>query len=128
MNKSFTILELILVVVISGVLIAMGVVSYQKTVRNTLIKEARSTIELITAAEKIYRSKRESLVTCSGDVDCKAALNIELGLTDWSFNISHQGGNTDIVNINATYTGSRSDITECYRTLRDKSQTDITCN
>gem|GEM_PF-296414 len=54
-KKSFTLIELIIVVVIIGILASMGLPGFNKTKERALDREARANLELIIAAEKIYR-------------------------------------------------------------------------
>jgi len=133
--KAITLIELVLVMVVSGLLITMGVINYQNTIRNGVFKEARSSIELIVMAEKVYRGKEEvygsatlgSYGECANTSDCITKLNLDFHPSgDWDYDVSASGSDVDIT---ATYVGSRTDITSCTATLQDGGDaTGITCN
>ncbi len=55
MQKSFTLVELIIVVVIIGILVAFASPQFAVTKERALDKEAKAIISLIQAAEKIYK-------------------------------------------------------------------------
>lgn len=55
MRKGFTLLELVIVVVVIGILVALASPQFAVTKERALDKEARATISLIQAAEKVYR-------------------------------------------------------------------------
>jgi len=54
-NTAFTLIEVMVVVIIIGILVSMSVPIFTKTMESAREKEARTTLELIYNAEKIYR-------------------------------------------------------------------------
>jgi len=54
-NKGFTLVEMMVVIVIIGILAALGWPNYVRMKEMTLNREARATLALIRAAEKVYR-------------------------------------------------------------------------
>jgi len=54
-KKGFTLVEILVAVVIVGILAAVGLPNYIMIKEKTLNREAKATLELIRAAEKIYR-------------------------------------------------------------------------
>jgi len=54
-NKGFKLIELMVVLVVLAILAAMAVPSFNKSMENAREKEAKTTLELIYNAEKIYR-------------------------------------------------------------------------
>lgn len=58
MKKGFTLLELIIVVVIIGVLVSFAAPQFATTKEKALEQEAKANLNLIMAAEKIYRMEQ----------------------------------------------------------------------
>ena len=56
--KSFTLTELIIVIVIVGILVALGLPSYNRIKEKSLDREAKASLALIRAAEKIYKMEQ----------------------------------------------------------------------
>lgn len=54
-HKSFTLIELLIVVIIIGILAGLGVIQYSKVVVKAKAGKAKHAISLIAEAEKIYR-------------------------------------------------------------------------
>lgn len=55
MKKGFTLIEILVVIVIIAILAALALPNKQKDKENALNREAKATLALIRAAEKIYR-------------------------------------------------------------------------
>jgi len=65
--KSFTLVELLIVVVIIGILGGLGVTNYRKVVVKAKAGKARHAVSLIADAEKIYRVDNGSYVAVAAD-------------------------------------------------------------
>ncbi len=78
-NKSFTLLELVIVIIITGVLATQAVTQYGSYKETTLDKEAKANLKLIVAAEKIYRMET-SFYYDSGTTQPDAITNINTDL------------------------------------------------
>jgi type IV pilus assembly protein PilA len=74
--QGFTLIELLIVVIIAGILVALGLPSYTKIKEQALDREAKVNLKLIQAAEKIYRIEVGGYYP-SGDI---ANLNLYLKL------------------------------------------------
>ena len=56
-DKSFTLVELVIVAVIVGILAAVGLVHYRNTVTRAKAAKAKHGISLIVQAEKVYMTQ-----------------------------------------------------------------------
>ena len=92
-KKSFTLIELVIVVLIIGVLAVIGMPSYTKAKERVLDKEAKSNLALIQAAEKIYRMEAGHYYPPAGTDSAIASINTNLKLnlpsaTSWSYAVT----------------------------------------
>jgi len=76
--KSFTLIELVVVLVIMGVLATLGIAPYNMYRENALDREAEGNLALIIAAEKVYRMEQQAFYT--SPTDSEADLNNKLRL------------------------------------------------
>ena len=106
-NEGFTIIELMVVLVIIGVLASLAIPGFSRTKERAFDKEARITLDLIVAGEKMYRAKIGFYYPSSGTVGESAIednLQLDLSSSSWEYNITGLGG----TNFNATAARSGS--------------------
>lgn len=111
-NSSFTLIEIIVVIIIIGIIAGMGVPGFMKTKYNVLSKEAVSNIKLIAAAEKIYKmeSSNNAYMACSSATNCNSVLKLDLTAANWQYRAQLTGG---VITIYATLASNPN----CYYTL-----------
>ncbi len=91
----FTLIEIIVVVIIMGILVALAVPSYIETREKSLDKEAVAALKLIRAANKQYFSKYDAYYPFSGSVSSLQYINGNLSIfistTNWVYCLSGTG-------------------------------------
>ncbi len=90
---AMTLVELIITVIIVGLLSTFAMPAYVRAKQRAVDKEARSQLQLIQAAEKIYRLEAGSYVDCANNADCNAVLRLDLppGITNrgnWNYSVA----------------------------------------
>jgi len=103
---SFTLLELMIVVIVLTILGTISIPLYRYAVRNSLIREAHSIMSLIIQAEKIYRLEEGSYITCSSTSDCNNKLHLEISSNNWDFRVL----SSPSWQVRAIYIGAGSDV------------------
>jgi len=79
-KKSFTLIEIIIVIVIVGILSAIALPNFGIMREKQLDKEAKAVLKLIQAAERIYRMENGSYYSSSNIALINS--NLRLGLPD----------------------------------------------
>ncbi|MFA6282277.1 MAG: prepilin-type N-terminal cleavage/methylation domain-containing protein [Candidatus Omnitrophota bacterium] len=77
-QKSMTLIEIIMVVVLVGILATIGLVNYRKAIENAKTKEAKSLLLLIQHAEKVYNVEKNDYVVCASTSVCNNVLSLNL--------------------------------------------------
>jgi prepilin-type N-terminal cleavage/methylation domain-containing protein len=75
-NKGFTLIELMIVIVIIGILAAIGVPIYRGYVRKAMAAEGRTLLGSIASAEKVYYVEHNSFMT--GTIDGTSSISTTL--------------------------------------------------
>ena len=94
-KKSFTLIEVLVVIVIIGILVALALPGFGVTKERTLDKEAKANLRLIQAAQKIYRMEMGFYfppATSSSDISLiNANLKVRLPAPpktiSWNYNV-----------------------------------------
>lgn len=90
MNRAFTLLELLIVIIIIGILASIAIPQYRKAVERAWGAEAYSGLKRIEEAEQIFYSDHQNYYACQSPLtaECQKALNIKLAQTGWQYGIS----------------------------------------
>lgn len=91
-RKSFTLLELLLVVAIIGIVSAFAIPGYLGVRQRAEGRQASTQVRLIHTAEKIVNLENYLYVACSGFAACNTNLNIDLPNDGWTYNAVCTGG------------------------------------
>jgi prepilin-type N-terminal cleavage/methylation domain-containing protein len=92
-KKSFSLIELIVVVVIIGILAALALPGFGTSKERVLDKEAKANLALIQAAEKIYRMESGFYYPSSGatnviaDINTYLRVNLPTGALSWTYEV-----------------------------------------
>jgi len=125
-RSAFSILEVMVVAIVLAILSTVAISYYQQAYQNTVFGQGEDIVELITSAQRSYRFEAGSYTTCANADDCSTKLHLDVPVGDWSYAVTTSG--TSVV-ITATYTGARSDVNSCSRTLNaDGTRTSVSCN
>lgn len=96
MKRGFTIIEIMIIVVVISILVGLALPLYNRTMERARDNAATTSLQLIQAAEKIYRLEDPNgnyygPTTGSTDPigDINTNLRLELNPTDWVYTISN---------------------------------------
>jgi type IV pilus assembly protein PilA len=97
-SRGFSLLELIIVTVIVGILVAMAIPQFARTREQALQKDALANLRLIQAAERGYRLENNArefgdcncvnTATCNAADGCNSRLRMSLSPTEWSYSVA----------------------------------------
>ena len=106
-KEGFTLLELLIVIIIVGILATLAIIQYKPYKENTLDREAQANLNLIYAAERIYKFESNNNVYYSNSANnTNAGINSGLSLqlstgastqpADWNYTLTTctSGGNS----------------------------------
>ncbi|RJP28226.1 MAG: prepilin-type N-terminal cleavage/methylation domain-containing protein [Candidatus Omnitrophota bacterium] len=111
-KKSFTLLELLTVIVIIGVLSTLGINQFRAAREMALQREAVANVRLIAAAERISRMETGAFAacTCTTAANCIAAtgcntlLRLQLNTTNWDYSVTVTATNFVVTAVRGTCT------------------------
>lgn len=87
LQKAFTLLEILVVVIIIGILAALGFPNFAKTKESTLDKEAQANLKLISVAEKIYHLENAVYYISADRTAINNGLKLSLPAQNWNYKI-----------------------------------------
>lgn len=111
-NKSFTLMELLIVVIIIGVIAGFAIPGYQKTMARQKVKRLILTATLIGGAQEIYKAKNGRYWGIPDGPDDATSINAGLGLNiipeegvsyDTFALVGFENTNFDVIIADATY-------------------------
>lgn len=93
-ERAFTLLELVIVLIVIGIIMAAGIVNYTSVLNNTRKREAVNLIDSIYVAEKNYMFEAYGAVNaCVNISDCNTKLRLAIPLTtSCAYSASDSGG------------------------------------
>ncbi|MDD5136681.1 MAG: prepilin-type N-terminal cleavage/methylation domain-containing protein [Candidatus Omnitrophica bacterium] len=99
--RGVTLIEILVVIIIIGVLVALALPNYGPMKEHSVGKEAQASLKLIAAAEKIYRMEMGFYYPYGGPSNDTTAINQFLRLslydTNWFYNVSATTGTFNAV-------------------------------
>jgi prepilin-type N-terminal cleavage/methylation domain-containing protein len=123
-KKSFSLIELIVVVIIIGILAALALPGFGTSKERVLDKEAKANLALIQAAEKIYKMESSFYYPSSGSTSVIADINTYLRVSlptsalSWTYTVSTSQATASRLPSSSrvwtlTFTGVGSDEPSC---------------
>lgn len=90
-KKSYTLVELIVVVIILVILGSIALPLYRRAVIKTRDKDAQAMLKLIHKAENIYHTEFNSYISCTDTEDCNTKLKLYLPTDYWTYSVPNAG-------------------------------------
>ena len=122
--KGFTLLELIIVVIIIGVLAALGLASFAGPKEQAAEREAQANLKLISSAEKVFRMEIGQYIQCNNTSEVNNNLRLMIPTSDinWKYMVNTTNSNTTF-NANAQRTSGPQKDTKifCINETQDSS-------
>ena len=86
-KKTYTLAELLIVVVIVGIAAMIGIPQYFKVLEKNQNKQARALIKMILEAEKMNRLKTGKFAPCANSEECNQVLKLSLPQDKWDYSV-----------------------------------------
>ncbi|PIQ87844.1 MAG: hypothetical protein COV73_01970 [Candidatus Omnitrophica bacterium CG11_big_fil_rev_8_21_14_0_20_43_6] len=96
-KRGYTLIEILVVVVIIGILASLGLPNYFKLQEKSLDREAKASLALIRAAERVYRMEIGFYYPDSGsksvsDINTDLKLSLPTSSPKWTYSVTTPGG------------------------------------
>jgi len=111
MRKGFTLVEIIIVLIIIGILVSFALPQFAVTKERALDKEAKVSLALMRAAERVYRMEIGYYYPNTGSVSIVSSINTDLKLSlpdtaspNWSYSLSSPTGIGRAARLGRTWT------------------------
>ncbi|MDP8230910.1 MAG: type IV pilin protein [Candidatus Gorgyraea atricola] len=118
-SKGFTLVEVLIVVIIIGILAAIGIPQFSAAMEKAKGGEARAGLGHIQTAEKIYFAENDAYIGELGDTSLDSlpisALDLTLTQKYWTFTIDVPGENEDGGATGYTATATRKGGSTAYQ-------------
>jgi len=93
MNKSFTLLELCVVLIIIGIVASMGTVGHNKAVEAAKLKQGRIMLLMLRDAQRAYYMRNGIYYTCTSATSCRSVMEtnaiVNLDESAWTLNATN---------------------------------------
>lgn len=86
-KRSFSMLELLLVVTILSIVAAIALPNYTKAREHALGREAIANLKIIAAAERIIKLETGNYEACVSTANCNSDLNLDLSGNNWTYTV-----------------------------------------
>lgn len=122
---SFTMIELVVVMIVLGILGTVGYSHYANTYEKALKNEAQAHLLVLQAAERVYRQENGNFIACANTAACNGVLNVGLSGTRWDYRVTVAGATFTAVatRVSGSYAGCTQTITQA-----DDSLINVDCN
>lgn len=89
-NRTFTIIELVIVCLIVAVITTIGIPIYRTAVHNLEDSEAEHMLTLMNETQEVYTLDR-NLMSCTDTSDCNNILGLHLSDDEWDYEVHLDG-------------------------------------
>lgn len=79
-RRSFTLIELVTVVIIIGILAGLGVIGQLKAVERARFKQAFNILRMLRDSQQAYKLRNNSFLTCVSIDDCWTQMGLTTGI------------------------------------------------
>ncbi len=87
MKRGFTLIEIVTVMVIVGVLAAMAIPMFIRSLEEAKNREAQAALRLIRATERLYYLEYEAFVSASSTAEINDRLDVDIESENWNFEV-----------------------------------------
>jgi len=113
-RKSFTLVEILVVIVIIAILAALALPGFSLTKERSLDREAKANLRIIQAAEKIYRMEvgyyypPGATTVVISDINSNLKLGLPSNQVSWTYRFDNSVGGSEKATATRAVTGGRT--------------------